>query len=71
VQIINRANLSSEAHGDLERELPELGTLLQFVVWGGKRQPPVFLLETIALDEYTHEVIAGWRDGLFLAFSST
>jgi hypothetical protein len=71
VQIVNRAKLSRAAQAELERELPDFGTLQQFVVWGTKQQPPVFLLETIALDEYTHEVIAAWRDGLFLAFFST
>jgi hypothetical protein len=71
VQIVNRANLSSEAQARLELELPEFGTLQQFVGWGGRHQPPVFLLETVALDEYTHEVIAGWRDGLFFAFAAT
>jgi hypothetical protein len=71
VQIINRANLSFEAQAELECELPEFGTLQQFVGWGSRQQPPVFLLETVALDEYTHEVIAGWRNGLFLAFAAT
>jgi hypothetical protein len=60
-----------EALADLECELPDFGTLQQFVAWGTKQRPPIFLLETIALDEYTHEVIAAWRDGLFLAFFST
>ena len=71
MQIVNRANLSPEAHAGFERALPQFGTLQEFVSWGNQQQPPVFLQETIALDEYTHEVIAAFRDGLFLALSST
>ncbi|MEP7337034.1 MAG: hypothetical protein ABI977_04770 [Acidobacteriota bacterium] len=74
VQIINRANLSPQAFAALERELPPLGTLLQFVVWGSQQQPPVRLLETVAQDEYTHDVIAashGGQDGLFFVFGAT
>lgn len=74
VQIINRANLSPEAFAALERELPPLGTLQQFVVWGSRQQAPVQLLETIAQDEYTHDVIAasrGGKDGLFFVIGAT
>lgn len=71
MQIVNRANLSPEIHADLEQALPEFGTLQTFAAWGGKQQPPVFLRETVALDEYTHEVLAAWHEGLFLAFACT
>ncbi|MBP6824764.1 MAG: hypothetical protein KA368_24670 [Acidobacteria bacterium] len=71
VQITNRANLSFNAHAELEHALPEFGTLQQFVAWGVRQQPPALLLDTIALDEYTQEVISAWHEGLFLIFSST
>lgn len=71
MRIVNRANLSPETQAALGRELPDFGTLQAFVAWGRKQQPPVFLRETVVLDEYTHEVLAAWRDGLFLAFACT
>jgi len=74
VQIVNRANLSPGAFAALERELPLLGTLQQFVVWGSRQQPPVRLLETVAQDEYTHDVIAasrGEQEGLFFVIGAT
>ena len=71
MQIVNRANLSPDAIRELERAWPEFGTLQQFVAWGSRQQPAALLLDTIPLDEYTHEVISGWRDGLFLIFSAT
>lgn len=71
VQIINRANLPIETLTTLERELPRFGTLQEFVLWGSAKRPPVLLTETIALDEYSHDVIAPLRDGLTLVLEAT
>jgi hypothetical protein len=71
VQINNRANLPIETLAALERELPRFGTLYEFVLWGSAQRPPVLLLETIALDEYTHDVTLQWRDGLTLILEAT
>jgi hypothetical protein len=74
VQIVNRANLPIETLAALERKLPRFGTLQEFVLWGARERPPVLLIETVALDEYTHDVIAPWRaqgDGLTLVLEST
>lgn len=71
VQVINRTNLPIETLTALERELPRFGTLQEFVLWGSARRPPVLLTETIALDEFTHDVIAPLRDGLTLVLEAT
>ena len=71
VRLINHANLSPEIRAALERELPGFGTLQQAVVWARAQTPPVLLVETIAQDEYTHDVIATFREGLVLIFAST
>jgi hypothetical protein len=71
VQIKNRANLSVESLAVIESELPCFGTLLEFVQWGSAERPPVLLLETIAQDEYTHDVVAPWRDGLTIVLGAT
>jgi hypothetical protein len=55
----------------LEAELPVFGTLQQFVAWGDRQTTPARLIETIAHDEYTHDVLATFRDGLVLVFGST
>ena len=74
VQIVDRADLSIEKLTALERELPRFGTLQEFVLWGSARRPPLLLTETIALDEYTHDVISPWRaqgNGLTLVLEAT
>jgi hypothetical protein len=71
VQVINRTNLPIETLIAIERELPRFGTLQEFVLWGSAKRPPVLLTETIALDEFTHDVIAPLRDGLTLVLEAT
>ncbi len=73
MQIVNQAKLSPEAHAELERRLPQFGTLMEFVAWGRRQTPPVLLRETVALDEYTHEVLSEWAEygGLFFALGAT
>ena len=80
VQIVNRGTLPIEKLTEIERQLPRFGTLYEFVLWGNAQRPPVSLVETIALDEYTHDVIAPWRahgalgalgDGLTLVLEAT
>lgn len=55
--------------------MPAWGTLQEVVVWGGAQQPPVLLIETIAQDEFTHDVMARWRGAtgaeLTLVFGAT
>lgn len=61
MRITNHANLSPTAWDAVARLLPAWGTLQQVVVWGQAQQPPVLLIETVAQDEFTHDVIANWR----------
>ena len=68
--LINHTNLSNDALAALEAALPAHGTLMEVVTWGHQQTPPLFLQETIALDEYTHEVLMRWRDDLWLVYSA-
>lgn len=71
MRIVNHAKLSGEALAALSSAVPAHGTLMKLVAWGNRQAPPVRLQETIALDEYTHDVIVPWRAALWLVFSST
>ncbi|MBL8171291.1 MAG: hypothetical protein JNJ50_24235 [Acidobacteria bacterium] len=71
MQIANHAQLTPAQLATLQQEMPPFGTLHEFVLWGQRQHPPVFLGETIAQDEYTHDVLARWRDGLWLVFGAT
>ena len=71
MQIANHTSLPDEVFAELTSALPTLGTLMELVAWAGKQTPPMVLQETVALDEYSHEVIVPWRENLWLVYSST
>lgn len=71
MQLVNRANLSSETYAAAAASLSSIGTLQEVVAWGQQQAPPVVLIDAIAQDEYTHDVIAPWGDGLILVFGAT
>lgn len=71
MQIANHAKLSDGALTTLSEAVPAHGTLMELVAWGNRQTPFVRLQETIALDEYTHEVLVPWQAPLWLVYSST
>ena len=71
MQIANHTSLPDGLLAELTSALPVFGTLMELVAWGSRQEPPVMLKETVALDEYSHEVIVPWRENLWLVYSST
>ena len=71
MRIINHAHLSVETLAALEAAVPAHASLMEVVAWGRQLHPPVFLQDTIPLDEYTHEVLLRWREGLWLVYSTS
>lgn len=75
MQVINQANLSAETLAEVEREVGEPCSLSEVMNWA-KAQPPGTLIpqvvaEVVTQDEYTHDVIVPWRDGLALVYDTT
>ncbi|MFP2959657.1 hypothetical protein ACLEPN_17905 [Myxococcus sp. 1LA] len=71
VPLTDRASLTADARGALEKELAPL-TLLQDVVrWGFASTPPRDVTEVIVQDEFTHDVVMPWDQGSYLVFDTT
>ena len=51
--------------------LRELRTLGGVLGWMTAQDPPRTVTDIVTQDEYTHDVIVGWSDRLFLVFDST
>jgi len=71
VKVENRASLPDDTLAAIESRLPESGTLMEFIGWGLDQDPPVMPVETVALDEYSHDVIFRGHDGFILVIGST
>jgi hypothetical protein len=55
----------------LEREVLHLGSLQDVVRYAFSATPPRDVREVVVQDEYSHDVVMMWRDGLVLAFETT
>lgn len=75
MRVVNCANLLAAAIAEIEGELGEPRSFLDVLNWA-KAQPPGTLLpqvvaEVVTQDEYTHDVIVPWRDGLVLVYDTS
>ena len=75
MQVINRANLSPAQIAQIESELAEHRTLSDVLNWGLKQPEgtvlPQIVADVIVQDEYSHDVIVPWRDGLVIVYGTT
>ena len=75
MRVVNYSAVPSERLAAIERELAGQQNLNDVMRWALARPPGVFLpsvvAEVIVQDEFTHDVIVPWRDGLVLVYDTT
>ena len=75
MRIANHANLSSEAVADIAAELSGQENLRDVMSWALSAPSgtfnPFVVAEVIVQDEFTHDVVVPWRDGLVLVYDTT
>lgn len=75
MRFINRAGLSPERAAEAEGELTGQHNLNDVLRWALAHPAGVFAPTVVAAvviqDEFTHDVIVPWRDGLFLVYDTT
>ena len=75
MRVINHANLPSEAVADISGELSAQANLKDVIAWAFSYPRGTFIpsvvAEVIVQDEFTHDVIVPWRDGLVLVYDTT
>ena len=75
MRVLNHANLSPEIVADIARELSAQENLKDLMAWAFSYPPGTFIssvvAEVIVQDEFTHDVIVPWRDGLVLVYDTT
>jgi hypothetical protein len=69
MQIVNRANLPADALTALAAALPRVATLLELIPWARARA--VEIMGAVTQDEYTHDLVLRWGDGLYLVYGAT
>jgi hypothetical protein len=69
VNLVNRANLSADALAVLDAERPRTATLLDLLA--GLEGQSLKVVAVVTQDEFTHDVVLAWRDGLWLVYGAT
>jgi len=75
MRFVNRAGLSPAEAAEAERELSGQQNLNDVMRWalahpGGVFAPSV-VADVVVQDEFTHDVVVPWRDGLVLVYDTT
>ncbi len=74
MRVVNQSKLPAERIAELEAEIPELENLKDLMSWAfsnPKEFVPKVVADVIIQDEFTHDVIVPWRDGVFLVYDTT
>lgn len=66
-----RAPLDPETAASLEAITGLFRTLEDVVRWGLAGEPRRMIEEVVVQDEYTHDVVMPYADGLYLVFDTT
>ena len=75
MRVLNQANLSQDTIAEIEARLPDQQNLKDVMNWA-LSQPlgtftPQVVADVIVQDEFTHDVVVPWRDGLVLVYDTT
>jgi hypothetical protein len=75
MRVANHAHLSSDDVADIAAELSEQENLGDVMSWALSAPSGAFIpsvvAEVIVQDEFTHDVVVPWRDGLVLVYDTT
>ena len=75
MRLVNQANLSPHAIAEMETQLADQHNLKDVMNWALSHPLGTFLPQVVAdvivQDEFTHDVIVPWREGLVLVYDTT
>lgn len=65
------APLPADTVASIEAVVSGHRTLEDVVRWGLAQKPPRLVERVVVQDEYTHDVVVGWAEGVFLVYDTT
>jgi hypothetical protein len=75
MRVLNNANLSTDAVAQIAADLSGQENLQDVMSWALSVPKGTFIPsvveEVIVQDEFTHDVVVPWRDGLVLVYDTT
>jgi hypothetical protein len=75
MRLLNQANLSSQTIAEIEAQLSDQENLKDVMTWALSSPSGIFIPQVVAdvivQDEFTHDVVVPWREGLVLVYDTT
>jgi hypothetical protein len=66
-----KANVSADTLASIEVIVAGQKTLEDVVRWGLAQRPARLVERVVVQDEYTHDVVIAWADGIYLVYDTT
>lgn len=66
-----REGVAADRVAGLDEIIAGQKTLEDVVRWGLAQRPPRLVERVVVQDEYTHDVVLGWADGVYLVYDTT
>ncbi|HTG93143.1 MAG TPA: hypothetical protein VL866_11180 [Pyrinomonadaceae bacterium] len=74
MRVENQSHLSPDKLREIQAAIPHQENLKDMMIWAfsspGDFEPTV-VVDVVVQDEFTHDVIVPWRDGLVLVYDTT
>ncbi len=67
----NRAHLSPNRFAEIAEIVNDHCSIKHAIDWCASQTPPLDEIEVVPQDEYSHDILIGYRDGLWLVYDST
>jgi hypothetical protein len=75
MRLLNQANLSPQTIAEIEAQLSDQENLKDVMTWALSSPSGTFIPQVVAdvivQDEFTHDVVVPWREGLVLVYDTT
>lgn len=75
MRLLNQANLSPQTIAEIEAQLSDHENLKDVMTWALSSPSGTFIPQVVAdvivQDEFTHDVVVPWREGLVLVYDTT
>jgi hypothetical protein len=66
-----RGHVDGAVLASIETLVASQKTLEDVVRWGLAKKPPALIERVVVQDEYTHDVVLRWADGVYLVYDTT
>ncbi len=71
IRIENRAGLEDQAFLSLAGDLSRQHSVRHVLDWLRRHDPPLKMQDMVTQDEFSHDILVAYREGLYLVYDST